>query len=157
MNDPAFVSIAFDDIPCPDFADVVVVAVPPTEKPVPTDPEVWTKAVFDVRSLPLWVKSLFAARQLLVGLIGVEKGDGSVFDVDQVRGGEALVAEDDRHLDFRAGVAYDEQRRLLRVTTAVRLKGWRGRLYFLPVGILHDPITRAMARSAVRRITREAR
>jgi len=37
------------------------------------------------------------------------------------------------------------------VTTAVWLHGWRGRLYFAPVSVLHDPITRSMMRRAVRR------
>jgi hypothetical protein len=37
------------------------------------------------------------------------------------------------------------------VTTAVQLKGWRGRLYFLPVRFGHDQITRSMMAAAGRR------
>jgi hypothetical protein len=150
---PGFSSIAFDDIPAPDHADVVIVAVPPTEAPLPDGPEVWAHEIFDVRSVPRWVGLLFLVRQVVVRLVGIPRGDRSAFDIDRVSGGEALIAHDDRHLDFRCGVAYDPSTRLLRITTTVRLKGWRGRLYFAPVSVLHDPVTRSMAKAAVRRIT----
>lgn len=146
--------MAFDDIPAPDFADVVVVAVPPTRRPVTTDPAEWARAVFSAPAVPLWAKLLIGVRQLVVGLIGVSRGDSTVFDVQAVRGEEALISMDDRHLDFRAGVAYDPERRLLRVTTVVRLKGWRGRVYFAPVSLVHNPMVRAMTRKAVRRAAR---
>jgi hypothetical protein len=97
---------------------------------------------------------LLGLRQVLVRLIGVKRAPSSVFDIDAVVGEEALIAADDRHLDFRAGVGIDVEQRLLRVTTVVRFHGWRGRLYFIPVGLLHDPITRAMARRAVRDFVR---
>jgi hypothetical protein len=35
---------------------------------------------------------------------------------------------------------------------AVTLKGWRGRLYFVPVRLLHDAVTRSMMAAAVRRL-----
>jgi len=38
------------------------------------------------------------------------------------------------------------------VTTAVRLKGWRGRVYFVPVRLLHDPVTRSMMASAANQL-----
>jgi hypothetical protein len=45
---------------------------------------------------------------------------------------------------------------MLRVTTAVWLHGWRGRLYFAPVAVLHDPVTRSMMRRAIRRVCGDA-
>lgn len=149
-GEPVFRSAAFDDIPEPDFADVVLVSIPATAHPIIDDPAWWAKRVFSVRSMPRWIVLLLGVRQLLVRLIGVDRAPSSVFDVKAVVGEEALIAADDSHLDFRAGVAVDLGRRLLRVTTVVRFNGWRGRLYFIPVGLLHDPITRAMARRAVR-------
>ena len=146
MDQPGFVSMAFDDIPRPDFADVAVVFVPGTAA-LHDDPAWWVRQVFDVRPVP-WVAGLFALRQALVGLIGVSRGSGSSFDVRSVRGDEALVGTDENHLDFRAAVAVDHERRLLRVTTAVRLHGWRGRLYFAPVRLLHAPIVQAMTSRA---------
>lgn len=154
-GDPVFRSTAFDDIPQPDFADVVVVSIPATAHPIIEDPAWWAERVFSLRSIPRWIVILLGLRQMLVRLIGVKPAPSSVFDVKAVVGEEALIAADDRHLDFRAGVAVDIGQRLLRVTTVVRFHGWRGRLYFIPVGLLHDPITRAMARRAVRDFTRQ--
>ncbi len=151
-EEPTFVSMAFDDLPAPDFADVVVVAIPSGVDPIPADPVWWVESVFDVRSTPWWVRALFALRQAIVGLLGIPRGDTSMFHVSGARGEEALIAVNDRHLDFRAAVGIDTDRRLLRITTAVALHGWRGRLYFVPVGILHGPITRSMANAAVRRL-----
>ncbi len=48
-------------------------------------------------------------------------------------------------------MAADGDAGLLRCVTTVRLHGWRGRLYFLPVRLLHDPVTPAMMQAAVRR------
>jgi hypothetical protein len=154
-GDPVFRSTAFDDIPEPDFADVVVVSIPATSHPINDNPAWWADRVFNVRSMPRWIVFLLGLRQLAVRLIGVERAPSSVFDVKAVEGEEALIAADDKHLDFRAGVAVDISQRLLRVTTVVRFNGWRGRLYFIPVGLLHDPITRSMARRAVRDFVRQ--
>lgn len=154
-GEPAFRSAAFDDIAEPDFADVVVVSIPPTAHPIIGDPVWWANRVFSLRSMPRWIAWLLGARQVLVRLIGVKRAPSSVFDVDAVIGEEALIAADDSHLDFRAGVGGDVSQRLLRVTTVVRFHGWRGRLYFIPVGLLHDPVTRAMAKRAVREFVRE--
>ncbi len=143
--------MAFDDIANPDFADVVVVAVPAGAGPqMIGDPEWWAGQIFSVRLMPLWIKGLFAVRQALVRLVGIARGDTSSFAVAAVRGQEALISTNERHLDFRAAVGFDTNQRLVRVTTAVRLHGWRGRLYFGPVSVLHGPVTRAMVKAAVR-------
>jgi hypothetical protein len=148
---PRFVSTAFDDIPRPDFADVSIQPLPPG---APTDPEVWARTVFDLRhGGPQWVRVLMGLRQALVGLIGVPRGDSSAFEVRGVRGEEALLAVDDRHLDWRAAVGVDAEAGLVRMVTTVRLHGLRGRLYFTPVALLHPPVVRAMLRSAARRLT----
>lgn len=146
---PCFDSLALRDIPAPDHADVVLVPLPAG---APVDPVVWAEAIFSVASVPVWVKALFGLRQAVVGLIGVSRGSAEVFAVRETLGPEALLAADDRHLDFRAGVAVDEASRMVRVTTAVRLHGWRGRLYFAPVRLLHEPVTMAMLRRAARRL-----
>lgn len=140
-DQPGFRSLALDRIPRPDFADVQVVTLPPGADP---DPRVWAERVFDLRNGPAWVAALMVVRQALVGLIGVSPGDLSAFAVQQVVGEEAVIDTDDRHLRFCCGVAVDAQRSLLRVTTVVRLKGWRGRVYFAPVAAVHGPVVRAM-------------
>lgn len=55
------------------------------------------------------------------------------------------------HLRFRLGVKVDEAHGLLVATTVVRHHNWRGRLYFVPVGLLHGPVLRSMMHRAVRR------
>ncbi|MFD0660909.1 DUF2867 domain-containing protein [Thermocatellispora tengchongensis] len=49
-------------------------------------------------------------------------------------------------------MAVDAEARLVRITTTVRLKGWRGRVYFWPVRLVHPIVVRAMLRSAQRRL-----
>ena len=82
-------------------------------------------------------------------LLRIPPGEPRMLAVSAVRDGEALIDTDDRHLRFVAGVRADHG--LLHVTTAVQLKGWRGRCYFLPVRFLHDQITRSMMTAADRR------
>lgn len=122
---PALVSLVLEEMPQPDWADVVIERLPDG---APVDPEVWARAVFDMRSLPSWVTGLMTLRQLLVPLIGVTPGRQSVFEVRRVHGEEALIRADDRHLDFCAAVGVDAVNRTVRVTTAVQLHGWRGRV-----------------------------
>ena len=145
---PCFVSLALAGQPPADWADVVIVPLP---EGVPDDPRFWAREIFSFQNAPTFVAMLMGLRQLLVPLIGVKPGTLDVFAVDDVVGDEALIVEEDRHLDFRCGVGVDREARLLRVTTAVWLHGSRGRLYFAPVSVLHDPITRGLMRRAVRR------
>ncbi len=148
---PAFASLALRDVPRPDYCDVLVVPLPPGAG---TDPAAWARAVFDVRRGPRWVRALLTLRQGAVRLLGLRPAPRDTFDVREVVGEEALLAADDRHLDFRVGVGVDTRAGLLRVTTAVRLHGWRGRVYFAPVRVAHPLVTAAMLRSALRRTTR---
>lgn len=151
VDRPGFRSLALDAIPRPDFADVHLVALPPGADP---DPRVWAERIFDVGSTPVPVIALMAVRQSLVGLIGIPRADPEkVFRVASVEGEEALIDADDRHLRFCCGVAVDADRSLLRVTTTVQLKGWRGQVYFAPVSLLHAPVVRSMMTKAVRRYT----
>jgi hypothetical protein len=152
-NLPVFRSLALQSIPTPDFADVIVLPVP---EGTPADPRVWAEELFSLKSMPGWVTALMGLRQAVVGLVGISRAPAGVFAVAEVRGEEALISADDTHLDFRCGVAYDGGARLLRVTTAVRLKGWRGRLYFTPVRLLHPLVVHAMMARTIRRLSSQA-
>lgn len=143
-------SLALRDIPHPDFADAAIVTLPEGS---PTDPETWAREAFSVAAMPRWVAAALAVRQLLVPLLGIPQAPDDTFAVGERAGDEVLIAADDRHLDFRCGIAVDPAARLLRVTTTVRLHGWRGRLYFVPVRVLHPVVVRAMIRQAGRRLT----
>lgn len=143
-------SLALRDVPAPDYADAVIAPLPPG---APTDPAVWARAVFSPAAMPRWVLAALALRQVFVPLLRIPPAPRDTFAVDEVAGDEALVAHDDVHLDFRCGVAVDAQARLVRVTTAVRLHGWRGRLYFAVVRPVHPVVVTAMLRRARRRLT----
>ncbi len=144
-------SLALRDVPAPDFADAVIAALPAG---APTDPAVWAEAIFSPAAMPRWVLAALAVRQGLVPLLRIPAAPRGAFAVDEVVGQEALIAHDDVHLDFRCGVAVDADARLVRVTTAVRLHGWRGRLYFGVVQPVHPLVVTAMLRRAARRLGR---
>lgn len=150
-DSPCFVSKALDGSRPPDWVAVTVEHVPIDPR---LDPRGWASAVFSPRSAPLPVKVLFGVRQVVVRVLGIPPAPPDVFAVDRVEGDEALIVTRDSHLDFSAGVAFDAQQQLLRVTTAVWFNGWRGRVYFVPVAFAHDVITRAMMRRAVRTLVR---
>jgi hypothetical protein len=151
MRTPSFWSIAFDDLPAPDFADVSVGLLP---SGAPTDPSVWAAHLFAIRTMPRWIVAAMGLRQILVPLLGVPRAPHGAFAVRRVNGDEALLSFDDRHLDFRVGVGVDAGTRLVRVVTAVRLKGWRGRIYFAPVRLAHPIVVRSMLRRTQRLLAR---
>jgi hypothetical protein len=150
-SQPVFVSAAWRDIPRPDFIDVAAVVLPPGST---TDPTRWAHEIFALRAAPLPIKLLMSLRQVAAPLLGIPPGSPSVFNVHEVIGEEALIVADDVHLDFRVGVGVDAAEGLVRVTTVVHLKGWRGRLYFLPVRLLHSVVVHKLLRAASGRLAR---
>jgi hypothetical protein len=148
---PTFSSLALADLPAPDYAEVQVYPLPPGSS---TDPRWWAEAVFHPQ-MPVVVRALMGLRQAIVPLLGMRpSSSGDTFAVREVVGQEALMSADEPHLDFRCAVGVDPTARLLRITTAVRLHGWRGRLYFGVVRLAHPEIERAMVLSAIRRSLR---
>ena len=144
-------SLALRDIPRPDFADATIVAIDPTGS---VDPAAWARRMFSRRDMPRWIVAAMAVRQAVVPLLGIARAHSDVLSIRETSEDEVLVAADDRHLDFRCAIAVDEPTRLLRVTTTVRLNGWRGRLYFLPVRIAHPIVVRSLIRAAARSFER---
>jgi len=140
-------SVAFDLMPRPDWAATTTVSIAADS---PRTPEQWAKAIFDVTSLPAWIKVLLAARALVATAMRLAPGDPAMLEVDRIVGDEAVIDTDDRHLRFVATVRADPG--LVHVTTLVTLKGLRGRLYFAPVRLLHDAVTRSMMVAAARRL-----
>ena len=140
-------SAVYQLMPRPDWAMTTTVTVPDDTT---RDAEGWARAVFAVGSTPAWVKVLFGIREAAVRLVGIPPGRPGMLAVREVRDGEALIDTDDRHLRFVAAVTAEPH--LVHVTTAVTLKGWRGRVYFAPVRLLHDAVTRSMMTAAARRL-----
>jgi hypothetical protein len=140
-------SIALRDIPHPDYAEATIVTIGPHGS---VDPAAWARRIFDIDTVPGWVATALRLRQIAVRLVGIPPATHDVFRIREHGDDEVLIAADDTHLDFRCAVAIDEGMRLLRVTTTVKLHGWRGRAYFVPVRLLHPLVMRAMIRSAHR-------
>lgn len=142
-------SIVYQLMPRPDWAATTTIA---TRDQAGIGPSEWAEAIFDAQSLPLWGKALFVVREAVVRVLRIPPGDPAMLRVDRVVGDEAVIDTDDRHLRFVASVRPDDREHLLHVLTAVTFKGWRGRLYFVPVRFLHDPVTRAMMVGAARHL-----
>lgn len=152
---PVFHSLVLDEIAAPDYLDVIAVPLPPR---APIDPQIWASELFTIASTPVWVRAAFVMRQALAPLMGVPRGDrATAFAVQRVAGEEALIVTPDGHLDFACAVGVDRERRLVRVVTAVRLHGWRGRLYFVPVRLAHPVVVESMLRRTAARLGRVGR
>jgi hypothetical protein len=145
--EPQFHSLAFVQITEPDFADVIVGILPLGAS---LDPRVWAETIFGIAGAPRWVRGALRLRQLLAPLIGVRRASKVVFAVKRIEGQEALIFAPDSHLDFACAIGVDATARLVRVTTAVRLHGWRGRLYFAPVSLVHPIVVQSMLKRASR-------
>ncbi|GAA1867004.1 hypothetical protein GCM10009751_26500 [Myceligenerans crystallogenes] len=141
-------SLAIDACADPDVIDVQALRLPPG---MPDDPTWWMAEIFSFGSAPGPVRALMALRQTLAPIVGASNTRSSreVFAVESADDREVLAYEHDRHLDFWLGVAADDG--LLQLTTVVKLHGWRGRVYWAPVGALHGPITRSMMRRTIQR------
>jgi hypothetical protein len=115
----------------------------------PLDPATWADAVF--RDPPRWVLAAMGLRELLVGLVGIERSGSQAFDTLARTADEVLLGSDAGHLDFRASVRREPDRVVL--TTVVQLHDRRGRAYFALVRLVHPVIVRAMLRRAARRLS----
>ena len=153
MSDPSFSSLATREGRF-DYGDVIFAPLPPS---VTSDPREWAETMFSRAAMPKLVQGLFGVRMLFAGMLGLRPAPSRVFEVREVRGEEALMAFDDDHLDFRCAVGVDAEARIVRVTTVVRLRGWRGRLYFAPVSLLHPVILRLMLRATRRALSSRGR
>lgn len=142
-------SLALEACAVPDVIDVQALPLPDG---APTDPARWIREVFTFRAAPLPVRVLMGLRIALARVVGADtrRTSSEVFAVEAADDREVLAHEADKHLEFWLAVAADDG--LLQLTTVVRLHGWRGRLYWLPVGALHGPITRSMMRRAILRV-----
>jgi len=67
---PCFRSLAFREIPTPDYADVCLAPLPDGAG---TDPGEWAGRLFSLESMPRWVAAGMGLRQALVPLIGIPK------------------------------------------------------------------------------------
>lgn len=126
-----------------DFSDAFAIDT----RGVRLDARGWTQAIFG--SAPPWVVALMGVRQLLVGLIGIERHTPGALRDLAGDDDEVMLGADAGHLDFRASLRRDPGR--ITLTTVVRLRNRRGRAYFAVVRRLHPYVVRAMLYRAVAR------
>lgn len=112
----------------------------PVSERASTDPVEWAHRLF--QDPPARVAAVLALRDRAVALVGLRPTSPSTFDVLQRTEREALVGMDDRHLDFRASVVCHPHG--VDVTTFVQIHNRLGRLYLLPVRVLHSLVVRRM-------------
>lgn len=129
-----------------DWTDAYAVAALPG---TPSDPQVWADAVF--RDPPRWVLAALGLRELLVGLVGIERDGGRGFDTLARTDDEVLLGTDASHLGFRVSVRREPERVVL--TTAVRLHNRRGRAYSALVRPIHPLVVRSMLNRAARKLS----
>ena len=109
-----------------------------------------------------WLRLLMGVRDAAVAGFGIKTSrrlrqasstDGMariyIFRVYEITGDEAILGEDDKHLDFRASV----QRRSddIVVTTVVHCHNLLGRLYLALITPFHRLVVKSMLRRAARR------
>lgn len=128
MREPAFWSLALDEITDPDLTHVAVGVLPAHAT---ADPAAWARFLSSRAALPWWLGGPLAVRDLVARLRGAARRPR--YDtVRRIEGDEALVGLDARLWDLRLAVGVDEARALVRVVAAVRLKGsgaaWSGAL-----------------------------
>jgi len=130
-------------LPGIDWSDAYAVSFP--DRP-PGDPQEWADAIF--HSPPAWVAALFGVREVLVRVVGIERGGPHAFDTVSWNADEVLLGIDQRHLSFRASVLLEPTRVVL--STVVQVHNKRGRAYSAVVRRVHPVVVRTMLRRAAR-------
>jgi hypothetical protein len=136
-------------LPRMDWSDAYAVAFPGLR---PGNPQEWADAIF--HSPPLWVAALVGVREVLVCLVGIERGGSHAFDTVAWNADEVLLGIDQRHLSFRASVLVEPTRVVL--SSVVQVHSRRGRAYSAVVRRIHPVVVRAMLRRAARTMTLSA-
>ena len=116
---------------------------------------------------PVWIDALMLARDRIVGLCGLKTGGPrqalpsppfrvgqrlGVFRILHLAAGEAILGEDDRHLDFRVSLLCAAGQ--LRVSTLVRPHNLFGWLYLAVVLPFHYLISTVMIGRMARQLNR---
>jgi len=115
-------------------------------------------------SLPRWVNGLLKIRNSIVGKLGLKTGNkkdtivevyyptGSkavFFTVIDRNENEIVMAENDKHLNFRTSVYIDrnDTNTDIYLSTLVKFNNTWGKLYFLPVKPFHKLIIKSLLKS----------
>lgn len=135
-------------LPRTDDSNVFVVE---RRRETPTDPDAWAQAIWD--DLPPWVGALTAARERLVGLVGIDRGSADAFAVIARSEDEVLLGVDAGHLSLRSAVRCEPTRIVM--SSAVQLHNRRGRAYYALIRRIHPLVVRSMLNRAAFRLARK--
>ena len=134
-----------------------------------TDIESWELIAAFFQSAPSWVDALFVLRNRIVGYLALKTGNDNsrnldppyqvgrkigLFRVIGLTGSEALIGEDDSHLDFRVSLLliHTDTGSQLVVSTLVKTKNALGVAYFSIVKHFHRLIVPIMVRAMAKKI-----
>ena len=133
-----------------------------------TDVESWELVAAFFQSAPGWVDKLFILRNKIAGLFGLkvdladlnqlnppyETGrQFGLFKLFAINHDEAMLGENDKHLDFRVSLMLDRaQKNSLIVSTAVKINNRLGTAYFFVVKPFHRFIVPIMIRRMAMKI-----
>lgn len=119
-----------------------------------------------VLTLPKWAVLLFRLRNFAAKFFGLKTGDAKdvkyldyypvgsravVFEVIDRNENEIVMAEDDKHLKFRASILLNktEDKTIVHLTTIVKFNNLGGKLYFVPVKPFHKMIIKSILKRLV--------
>jgi hypothetical protein len=127
-----------------DWSDAYALPVPGSSS---VDAQEWADLIFD--SPPRWIRRLFVVREVLIRLVGLERGGPHLFETVSWRPGEVLLGADQKHLGFRVSVLVEPDRVV--VSSVVQVRNRRGRAYTTLVRRAHPFIVRGALARAGRR------
>lgn len=123
------------------------------------------KITTDIFKAPTWVDSLMSIRNRIVSVFGLKTGAkvtateitysiGSkigYFTVSDRNENEIVMAENDKHLNFRTSVLVEKypENSLVYLSTLVQFNNFFGWLYFLPVKPFHRIIIQSLLKKYV--------
>ena len=133
------------------------------------DVEAWELIAAFFQSAPRWVNGLLALRNRVVPIFGLKTGRDNprdlgppyhvgrsigVFRVLGITDSEAIVGQDDRHLDFRVSLLliHSDAGDQLVVSTLVKTKNALGVIYFSAVKHFHRLIVPIFVRTMAKKI-----
>ncbi len=127
-----------------------------------TDVEPWEAIAAFFQSSPRWIDQLFILRNKLVKMIGLKSDMADItkinppytvgqrfgfFHLYHISDNEAVLGEDDKHLDFRLSFYLQQKDKSeLAVSTVVKLNNRIGRVYFFVVKRIHRLIVPVMVK-----------
>jgi len=137
-------------LPRIDWSDTYAVLVPTGARLA--DAQEWADAVF--HAPPPWLRVLFGLRELVVRVLGIERGGSHVFDTVCRTSNEVLLGVDQNHLGYRVSVLVEPERVVL--STVVELRNRRGAAYFAVVRRIHPFVVGSMLTRAARAMAASA-